>query len=88
MAITESHSINNDSSLEARRAFAEKIAGPEWADWYLLTPEERWSASQKLWSEYLALGGSLDPEVDFQSPFWTADDYRSFAQRSIPERAP
>ena len=88
MAATESPSIDPTSSPDARRAFAEKLAGPEWADWYLLTPEERWAASQKLWSEYLSLGGSLDPEVDLQSPFWTAEDYRSFAQRSIPQVSP
>ena len=41
----------------------------EWADWYQLTPAERWAESMKLWPAYLALGGSLDPEPDTQSPF-------------------
>lgn len=48
---------------------AEEICGAEWADWYQLTPLERWHESGKLWAQYLAIGGSLDPEPDTQSPF-------------------
>ena len=33
---------------------------------------ERWLESEKLWQTYLALGGSLDPEPDTQSPFFDA----------------
>ena len=70
------------SHPEDRRAFAEQLVGAEWADWYCMTPEARFIASQELWREYLALGGSLEPEVDFQSPFYTAEDYREFAKYS------
>jgi len=49
----------------------------EWLDWYRLTAAERWSETQKLWSFYLAVGGSLDTEPDSQSPFDT-----QFAQRT------
>jgi hypothetical protein len=49
---------------------AEEVAGPEWADWYRLTPRQRFEESAKLWQTYLALGGSLDPESDTQSPFF------------------
>ncbi len=52
---------------------AEKLVGAEWAEWYLLTPLERWRESQKLWEVYLSLGGSLDPEPDTQSPFFDAE---------------
>ena len=48
----------------------EEIVEGEWADWYRLTPLERWHESQKLWATYLTLGGSLDPEPDTQSPFY------------------
>jgi hypothetical protein len=48
----------------------EDIAEPEWADWYRLTPGERWAESEKLWAFYLAAGGTLDPEPDTQSPFF------------------
>jgi hypothetical protein len=41
----------------------------EWHEWYRLTPLERWRESEKLWAQYLAQGGSLDPEPDSQSPF-------------------
>ncbi len=42
---------------------------PEVLDWYRLSAEERWRESSRLWDTYLALGGSLDPEPDSQSPF-------------------
>ncbi len=48
----------------------EELVGGEWAEWYRLTPIERWLESEKLWQTYLALGGSLDPEPDTQSPFF------------------
>src|SRR5256885_1599262 len=41
----------------------------QWLEWYRMTPQERWHESQKLWAFYLAVGGSLDPEPDSQSPF-------------------
>ena len=43
-------------------------SGGEWLDWYRLTPAERWTETSKLWTVYLELGGSLDPEPDTQSP--------------------
>ena len=49
---------------------AEDVAGPEWAEWYALSPQQRFQESEKLWKTYLALGGSLDPEPDTQSPFF------------------
>jgi hypothetical protein len=49
---------------------AEQLVGEELAEWYSLTPQERWRESAKLWEVYLSLGGSLDPEPDTQSPFF------------------
>ena len=51
---------------------AEEITTAEWAEWYRLTPAQRWAESEKLWAIYLELGGSLDPEPDTQSPFYDA----------------
>lgn len=48
----------------------EELAGEEWAEWYRMTPSQRWIETGKLWSTYLLLGGSLDPEPDTQSPFF------------------
>jgi len=48
---------------------AADLDGEEWTEWYRLTPLERWQESQELWEFYLAVGGSLDPEPDSQSPF-------------------
>ena len=39
-------------------------------EWYLLTPQQRFEETQKLWANYILLGGSLDPEFDTQSPFF------------------
>ncbi|HTL54153.1 MAG TPA: hypothetical protein VL361_00685, partial [Candidatus Limnocylindrales bacterium] len=50
----------------------EELVGEEWAEWYRLTSVQRWLESEKLWQTYLALGGSLDPEPDTQSPFFDA----------------
>jgi len=58
---------------------AEDIVGEEWAEWYRLTPQERFEESSKLWETYLALGGSLEPEPDTQSPFFDADEWREAA---------
>ncbi len=55
----------------------EDVCDAEWADWYRLTPAQRWQESQKLWATYLALGGSLDSEPDTQSPFFDADEWRA-----------
>lgn len=49
---------------------------PEWVDWYLLTPEERWRESSILWNTFFSLGGSLEPEPDTDSPFFDAASWR------------
>lgn len=59
------------------RIRAEDLVGDEWAEWYALTPEERWRESMKLWESFLALGGSLDPEADTQSPFFDREEWRA-----------
>ena len=56
---------------------AEDLCGDEWAEWYRLTPQERWAHSQALWPAFLALGGRLDPEPDTDSPFFDADAWRA-----------
>jgi len=54
-----------------------ELCGSEWADWYRLTPAERWKESAQLWQVYLSLGGTLDPEPDTQSPFFDAEEWRA-----------
>jgi len=39
-------------------------------EWLRMTPAQRLLESGRLWALYLALGGSLDPEPDPQSPFY------------------
>ena len=61
------------------RLRAEEIVGQEWAEWYMLSPSERFLESAKLWETYLALGGSLEPEPDTQSPFFDPQEWRENA---------
>ena len=67
-----------------RRRHAEELVGAEWAEWYFLTPQERWRESSKLWETYLALGGSLEPEPDTQSPFFDAEEWRALFANGRP----
>ena len=62
----------------------EDLVGEEWAEWYRLTPIQRWRESQKLWETYLRLGGSLDPEPDTQSPFFNPHERRARAADGRP----
>ena len=55
----------------------EELVGDEWAEWYRMTPAQRWIETEKLWKVYLTLGGSLDPESDTQSPFFDPEAPRS-----------
>ena len=66
------------------RRRTEEIAGSEWAEWYALTPAERFRESMKLWDTYLALGGSLEPEPDTQSPFFDPEEWRESAAHGRP----
>ena len=56
---------------------AEDIVEGEWAEWYRMTPLERWHASGELWEHYLSIGGSLDPEPDTESPFYDGSPPRT-----------
>jgi hypothetical protein len=42
----------------------------EWKEWIELKPMERFCQSEKLFAQYLAMGGSLDPDPDPTSPFY------------------
>jgi hypothetical protein len=62
----------------------ELLSEPDWAEWYLLTPAQRWEASMQLWQAYLQLGGSLDPEPDTQSPFFDPEEFRASTPHGRP----
>ena len=42
----------------------------EWKEWLDLTPLQRFAESEKIFAQYLAMGGSLDPDPDPTSPFY------------------
>jgi hypothetical protein len=48
----------------------------EWKEWLDLTPIERFRQSERLFAEYLAMGGSLDPDPDPTSPFYDPSEWR------------
>lgn len=62
----------------------EDVTSGEWAEWYRLTPAQRWARSAQLWAIYLELGGSLEPEPDTQSPFFDASARRAVAADGRP----
>jgi len=64
--------------------FIVELVGEEWAEWYRLSPAQRWRETEKLWQAYLMLGGSLDPEPDSQSPFHDPEAPRSGAAHGRP----
>ena len=51
----------------------------EWKEWLDLTPLERFAESEKLFAQYLAMGGSLDPDPDPTSPFDDPSQWRAGA---------
>jgi hypothetical protein len=65
--------------MEPRDTTWSVLVGDEWAEWYAMTPVQRLEASSRLWETYLQLGGSLDPEPDSQSPFYSEEEQRAFA---------
>ena len=48
----------------------------EWKEWLDLTPLERFRESEKIFAQYLAMGGSLDPDPDPTSPFYDPSQWR------------
>jgi hypothetical protein len=52
------------------QAYWEIQYGPEWFAASEQTPAQRFEESAKQLANYLALGGSLAPEPDLQSPFY------------------
>jgi len=58
---------------------------PETLEWWSLTPAQRFLESQRLWATFLALGGSLEPEPDWQSPFYLADLDKNWTSCFCPD---
>jgi hypothetical protein len=61
---------------------------PEWLEFYRMTPEQRWARAAEVRAYYLAMGGSLEPDPDPQSPFWSAEEIAEFAQVALPAMVP
>jgi hypothetical protein len=48
----------------------------EWQEWLDLAPLERFRRSEEFFAQYLAMGGSLDPDPDPTSPFDFPEEWR------------
>lgn len=59
---------------------------PEWLEFYRMTPEQRWNRAAEVRAYYLAMGGTLEPDPDSQSPFWSAEEIAEFARAALPSR--
>jgi hypothetical protein len=47
----------------------------EWKKWLALSPIERFCEGEKKLADYIAKGGSLDPDYDPSCPFYVAEDW-------------
>jgi hypothetical protein len=48
----------------------------EWKEWLSLSPLVRFARSERMLVEYIAMGGSLDPDPDPTSPFDIPEEWR------------
>src|ERR1051326_862279 len=64
--------LQSSSTIWTAMIQPEEVVEAEWAEWYRLTPIQRWLESEKLWQTYLGFAGTLDPKPDTQSPFFDA----------------
>jgi hypothetical protein len=48
----------------------------EWKEWMSLSPLERFTRGEQMLVEYIAMGGSLDPDPDPTSPFDVPEAWR------------
>ena len=49
----------------------------EWQEWLELTPLERFRQSEQIFAQYVAMGGSLDPDPDPTSPFYNPSEWHT-----------
>jgi hypothetical protein len=64
----------------AWQARAESLLEPEHFYWLSLSMDERLAALDGLFRDYQLMGGSLDPDPDPQSPFWSREELEAFAK--------
>ena len=66
---------NASRRCETRKMTYEQLSD-EWKDWLSLPPLERFARSEQTLVEYIAMGGSLDPDPDPTSPFDVPEAWR------------
>jgi len=59
----------------------------EWKEWLDLTPIERFRESEKIFAQYLAMGGSLDPDPDPTSPFYDPETSKQHFEQAELDNA-
>jgi hypothetical protein len=70
--------------MKTQSSMYEPPDDPEVLEFWSMTPAQRFEESQKLWAVFLALGGSLEPEPDWQSPFYDEDSARAVSADGGP----
>ena len=58
---------------------AESLLESEQLYWLSLSMNERLAALDGIFQDYQRMGGSLDPDPDPQSPFWSREELKQFA---------
>ena len=81
--MTNSSSIASPPVSSLEQQWLDSIE-PEWLEFYLMTPEQRWARATEVRAYYLAMGGTLEPDPDPQSPFWSAEEIAEFARVALP----
>lgn len=69
-----------DSDPAAWQARAESLLEPEQVYWLSLSMDERLAALGDIFRDFQLMGGSLDPDPDPQSPFWSREELEAFAR--------
>ena len=67
----------NPAAWQAR---AESLLEPEQFHWLSLSMDERLAALDAAFRDYQLMGGSLEPDPDPQSPFWSREELEAFAR--------
>jgi hypothetical protein len=65
---------------DAWRERAESLLEPEQVHWLAVSMDDRLAALDDIFQDYQRLGGSLEPDPDPQSPFWSREELEEFAR--------
>jgi hypothetical protein len=62
--------VTRNKELSDFSVTPESLYPPDFLEWIALTPGERIARSGEMWDIYIAYGGTFEPDIDTQSPFF------------------